>query len=86
MIEFPKTTIQNIEMFVAEIPCNLVNVFLFVHQGKGVKEIGSPNLPRRDSSRMAFVHRIEYASNNGDSVFLLELGVVRKKFQALRNR
>mmetsp|Transcript_5777 Transcript_5777/g.11906 ORF Transcript_5777/g.11906 Transcript_5777/m.11906 type:complete len:210 (+) Transcript_5777:487-1116(+) len=81
VVEFPKAAIQDIEMFVTEISRHFVDVFLFVHERKGFKEIGSSNLPGRDSSRVAFVYRIKNACNDSDCVFLLKLGVVGQKFQ-----
>jgi hypothetical protein len=83
MIQFPKATIENIKVFVGKVPRHLVDIFFLVHLVKGVQQIGSSHLTRRDATRMTLVYHVKYASNDSDGVLFLKLGMIGQKLEAL---
>lgn len=83
MIEFPESAIQDIKVFVGKVSSDLVDVFLFVDLKKGIDKITTSDLATSDATRMTLVDAIKDASNDGDGVFFLELGMIAQKFQAL---
>jgi hypothetical protein len=83
MIQFPKSTIQDIKMFIGEIACDLVDIFFFIHELKGFEEVGATDLTRGNATGMTLVDGIENAGNDRHGVLFLEFGVIGKEFEAL---
>lgn len=76
MIQFPKPTIQYVEMFVGKVFCDFVDIFFFIDLMENGKEVGFTDLTRGDSPGVAEVDGVEDAGYDGDRVFVLEFGVV----------
>ena len=83
MIKFPEATIQDIEMFIAEVSRHLVNVFLVIHLHKGIQQIAPPDLSKSNLARMTLVDSIKDPRNHRDGILFLELRMVGQKLEAL---
>ena len=83
MIEFPEPAVQYIKVFVGEVSGDLVDIFLFVNLQKSIEKIAASNLSTRDTTGVTSVDAIKDPSNDSDSIFLLEFGMIAQEFKAL---
>mmetsp|Transcript_24261 Transcript_24261/g.68266 ORF Transcript_24261/g.68266 Transcript_24261/m.68266 type:complete len:222 (-) Transcript_24261:334-999(-) len=82
IIQFPKSAIQDVEMFVGKVPCDLVDVFFFIHQLECFQQIRSSDLSRCDPAGMASIDGVEDAGYDCHGVLFLELCVVCQEFES----
>jgi hypothetical protein len=86
MIQLPESTVENVKVFITEIPGDFVDVFFLINKCESLQKIRSANLSRCDSSRITFVDRVENTSNDSDCILFLKFGMIGEKFQTLRKR
>ena len=64
LVQLPELAVDDIEVFIGEELCDLVDVFLILQETKDCEEVGSPEFANRDSARPGTVHREEDAGNH----------------------
>ena len=85
MVQFPESAIEDVEMFVGKVTCDLVNVFFFIDQQEALEQIRTSDLSGGDSTGMTLVDGIKNPCNDRDGILFLKFGMIGQEFQALRN-
>jgi hypothetical protein len=70
-------------MFIGKVSRHLVYVFFFIHLMKGLHQVGTTYLTRRDATGMTLVDHVENASNDRDGILFLKFRMIGQEFQAL---
>ena len=83
VIELPESTIQHIEMLIAKVPRDLIDVFFVIHLGKGIQQVTPSYLTQGYFPRMALIDTVKYSSHHGNGIFLLKLGMIGQKLETL---
>lgn len=59
-VQLPELAVDDIEVFVGEVICDLIDVVLLLQQGQGLQEVAPAQLHHGDTARPRTVHHVEY--------------------------
>ena len=80
IVQFKETAVENIEVFVAEVFRDSVDVCLLIDMHELVDQIGAVQLTKWDLSCATEIDFIKDSSNYGERIFPLELVMILQEF------
>lgn len=59
-VQLPELAVDDVEVFVGEVICDLVDIVLLFQQGQRLQEVAPAQLDHGDTARPWTVHHVEY--------------------------
>lgn len=80
-VQLPELAVDDIEVFVGEVVCDLVDVVLFFQEGQGLQKVTPAQLSHSDAARPGAVHHIKYPLDHlfKKERYIHSLGAMRRK-------